>query len=70
MLNATPLYMELYAILACIVLIMLGDMLRSREKNTLYRIFTIMLRCMLADICAEAAGWLANGHGAPSRARS
>ena len=63
MLNAASLYMELYAILACIVLIMLGDMLRSPEKNTLYQIFTIMLRCMLADICAEAAGWLANGHG-------
>lgn len=61
MLHATPLYMELYAILACIVLIMLGDMLRGREKSTLYRIFTLMLRCMLADICVEAAGWLADG---------
>lgn len=63
MLNARSLYMELYAILACIVLIMLGDMLRSREKNALHHIFTLMLRCMLADICAEAAGWLANGRG-------
>ena len=61
MLHATPVYIELYTVLACIVLIMLGDMLRSREKNTLYRIFTVMLWCMLVNVCMDAAGWLANG---------
>lgn len=62
MLTTKPLYLELYAILACIVLIVLVHMLRDREaRSVLHRIFIATISCVGFNIVAEATTWLANG---------
>ncbi|MGB9667002.1 MAG: diguanylate cyclase domain-containing protein [Candidatus Cryosericum sp.] len=67
MLTTKPLYLELYAILACIVLIVLVHMLRDREaRSVLHRIFIAIISCVGFNIVAEATTWLANG--VPGRA--
>ncbi|MEN6388216.1 MAG: GGDEF domain-containing protein [Candidatus Cryosericum sp.] len=62
MLTTTPLYVELYAVLAGIVLIILVQMLRDTEaRSILHRIFIAIVSCVAVNIVAEATTWLSNG---------
>ncbi len=62
MLTTTPLYLELYAVLAGIVLIILVQMLRDTEaRSILQRIFIAIVWCVAVNIVAEATTWLCDG---------
>ncbi|MHB8107240.1 MAG: GGDEF domain-containing protein [Candidatus Cryosericum sp.] len=55
-------YVEVYAILACIVLVILVQMLHDGEATSvLHRIFVVMVSCVALNICVEAASWVFDG---------
>ena len=62
LLTSKTTYVEVYAILACIVLVILIQMLRDGEAtNVLHRIFVAMVSCVTVNIGVEAATWLLDG---------
>lgn len=62
LLTAKATYIEVYAILACIVLVILIEMVRVGEATSiLHRIFISMVCCVGLDITLEAASWLLDG---------
>lgn len=61
-LTAKATYLEVYAILACIVLVILIQMLRDGEATSLlHRIFIAMVSCVAVNIVVEAATWVLDG---------
>jgi diguanylate cyclase (GGDEF)-like protein len=67
MLTTRPLYIELYAILALVVLIILVEMLRdTAARSVLQRIFLAIVSCVAINIGVEATTWLL--HGVPGKA--
>ncbi len=61
-LTAKSTYVQVYATLACVVLIILIRMLRDGEATSvLHGIFVAMVSCVIVSIGMEAATWLLNG---------